>query len=283
MEIDNVAILLATFNGGKYLGEQIESIINQSYKKWHLFIHDDGSTDNTLNIVKYYCQEDNRIMIFDDENLHLGPFKGYMKMLSEITAPLYMFCDQDDIWSNTKIEDSIDSYKLCLKDNPNSAIIVHTDVTVVDEKLNILALSHWRDTNIVPNKLKSYHYLALCDYVQGNTMLLNNEAKALSLPAPDYVDLHHDWWIATRVIRNGGIIETLDKTTVLYRQHDDNVCGFRYGKQNRIINRLFHIKEVFISLLSNYKMVKRDGFGGFGLYLWVKFKLILHMHLKSNY
>ena len=103
---DKIDILMATYNGEKYIVEQIDSIINQTYKNWNLLIRDDNSTDRTLEIIKNYQKKDARIRILDNNKVNLGIVKNFEKLLKISESELIMFSDQDDIWKKGKIKTS---------------------------------------------------------------------------------------------------------------------------------------------------------------------------------
>ena len=99
-----IEILMATYNGEKYIGEQINSIINQTYTNWNLLIRDDGSKDKTLNIIKKYEKMDNRIILIRDNKDNLGFVKNFEELLKISSSELIMFSDQDDVWKKDKIK-----------------------------------------------------------------------------------------------------------------------------------------------------------------------------------
>lgn len=100
-----VAILMSTYNGEKYLDAQIKSIINQTNPHWHLYIRDDGSRDRTPQIIQKYVRQDNRISWLNpDHVVNRGVTRSFMELLQQTTADFYMFCDQDDVWLPNKIQ-----------------------------------------------------------------------------------------------------------------------------------------------------------------------------------
>ncbi|MHB9334492.1 glycosyltransferase, partial [Fusobacterium polymorphum] len=99
-----IEILMATYNGEKYVGEQIDSIIHQTYKNWKLLIRDDNSTDKTLEILKEYEKKDKRIKIIEDKKGNLGFVKNFEELLNNSKEDWVMFSDQDDYWLENKIE-----------------------------------------------------------------------------------------------------------------------------------------------------------------------------------
>ena len=107
MERNNykIAVLLATYNGGKYIWEQLESLFQQSCKQFHLYVRDDGSSDDTMKIVEQFHEMfPDRVTILKDSQKHRGAAKSFMYLLENVDSEYYMFCDQDDIWLPEKIE-----------------------------------------------------------------------------------------------------------------------------------------------------------------------------------
>ena len=108
--MEKVDILLATYNGAKYLEDQLNSILSQTYSDFRLLISDDSSTDNTKEILEKYKEKDERITVFYQEN-NLGVIKNFEFLLKKVENEYYMFSDQDDIWKENKIEKSIQKIK----------------------------------------------------------------------------------------------------------------------------------------------------------------------------
>jgi len=108
----DIDILLSTYNGEQYLRNQIESIINQTYKNWRLLIRDDGSQDKTIEILEYYLRKHkDKIVLIEDGQKHLGASKSFFRLLGYSDAKYIMFCDQDDVWLPYKIEKTYNKMK----------------------------------------------------------------------------------------------------------------------------------------------------------------------------
>jgi len=272
--VKNIAILMASFNGEEYIREQIDSIVRQTYKCWDLYVRDDGSNDATIEIIKSYEQDYPNIHFVDDKVKHVGAKNSFIRLLSSIDSELYMFCDQDDVWLPTKIEHSVELLEATEREYPDSPIVVHSDVTVVNDHLNILSQSYWKSAHVKPERYKSYNYLAIFCCVQGTTMLFNRRAKNMCYPLAEDIRMH-DFWVATRVIRNGGKIVSLYEQTVLYRQHSNNVYGVSFGDSLKLYNKLRNIKEVFKVNADKYRYLRKDGYGGVLKYLWYRTKIFI--------
>lgn len=226
---DNIQIdiLLATYNGEKYLKCQLDSILNQTHKNIRLLINDDCSTDNTRAILKEYEEKDNRIKVKYNEK-NLGYVKNFEDLLKRVENKYFALSDQDDFWKEEKIEKSLN--KLLEED----ADLVFTDLEPVDEKLNTITPSMVRfmqmDKNI--KKHQDYKLVFLRNCVTGCTILSKKELINKYIPIPTKKPMVHDWWMAL-IISQIGKITFLDEPTIKYRQHGNNQLGI-YGMKNYI-------------------------------------------------
>lgn len=250
-----VAILLSTYNGEKYLESQIDSICNQTFKDWELYIRDDGSTDETIAIIENYSIKHDKIFFINDELSNLGPACSFLKLLKEIDSDYYMFCDQDDIWLPNKIEMMIDKIKNLELTNRDKPILICSDLTVVDNNLKVINDSFWNYSNITP-KIIIQKYICVSNCVTGCTTLFNNLTKNFSLGfSSSTVITMHDYWVALCVFSNDGIIYPMEEKTVLYRQHNNNVYGAVYSAKDNFLKRLLLIRKNYHYNLNLFKMV----------------------------
>lgn len=222
-----VDVLLATYNGEKYLKCQLDSILNQTHKNIRLLINDDCSTDNTRVILKEYEEKDDRIKVKYNEK-NLGYVKNFEDLLKRVENKYFALSDQDDFWKEEKIEKSLN--KLLEED----ADLVFTDLEPVDEKLNTITPSMVRfmqmDKNI--KKHQDYKLVFLRNCVTGCTILSKKELINKYIPIPTKKPMVHDWWMAL-IISQIGKITFLDESTIKYRQHGNNQLGI-YGMKNYI-------------------------------------------------
>jgi glycosyltransferase involved in cell wall biosynthesis len=255
--MDNtIAILLSTYNSEKYLCEQIDSILNQSYKEWMLYIRDDGSTDGTLNIVKKYCSRHSNIVLCESGNKNMGAKNSFFWLLEHVDAPYYMFCDHDDVWLPEKIQMTFSKMKDVEVKSSGKSIVIHTDLVVVNEKLEVINSSFWQYSKINPKYLSTFNFLASYNAITGCTMILNQRAKNLSFPLSDYA-LMHDSWIGLRVLNSGGIVDFVDKPTILYRQHTKNLMGAkRIGGIDYFLHKIRAVRGVWRANILTLRMVQ---------------------------
>lgn len=239
---EQIDVLLVTYNGEKYIKEQIESILNQTYKNIKLIISDDCSKDGTVEILKQYEEKDNRIKLYIQQE-NLGLVKNIEFLLNKVENELYMLADQDDFWLPQKIEKSIQKLK------QENADLVFGDLEVVDKDLKTIYPS-FGDFMLLNNKIHKYinsyrlNYLYNC--VTGCTLLSKKKFIEKILPLPKTSKyLIHDHWMALMVALNGKLTY-MDEKYIKYRQHGDNVVGTK--KISHKMDNLEEIRELFINV-----------------------------------
>lgn len=231
-----VEILLSTYNGGAYLKDLLESILSQSFGDWRLTVRDDGSTDDTVSILKSYARaHPGRITLVNGSRKRLGPCQSFAQLLTRSKAGYIMFCDQDDVWLPEKIELTLRAMKGLEERYEGFPLLVHTDMKVVDRELNVIAGSFWKYQHINPN-LKGFNNLLVFNNVTGCTMMMNGKLRDLALPVPKAAILH-DWWIAI-IASAFGRTEYIKTPTILYRQHGKNEAGAVKYSINYFASRL---------------------------------------------
>lgn len=242
MDNRKIDILIATYNGEKYLREQLDSILNQTYKNIRIVISDDCSKDNTVNILKEYKEKDDRIELYLHEK-NLGVVKNIEFMLSKVENDLYMLSDQDDVWLPEKVEKSVEKLE---KEN---ADLVFGDLEVVDEQLNTMYPS-FGDFMLLNEKIHKYintnkiNYLYNC--VTGCTVLSKKKFIDKIIPIPtESKYLIHDYWIGLILSLNGKLAY-MDEKYIKYRQHGNNQVGT--NKISHGFTKLEQVRELFINV-----------------------------------
>lgn len=227
-----VLILLSTYNGEKYLKEQLDSLFSQSYKNFEIIARDDVSIDKTVKILKSY-----NINILDSKK-NLGPKKSFAALLEyaleNTEAEYFIFCDQDDIWKKDKIEKTLNKMQSMEKTFSNIPLLVHTDLEVVDDRLNVLSDSFWKYEKKNPS-LNRLNRLLMQSTVTGCTMMINRKLAKISLPIPQKC-IMHDWWMSL-VATQFGQISFISDATILYRQHANNDTGSSKFDIQKIISK----------------------------------------------
>lgn len=246
---NTVAICMATYNGATYVKEQIESIEQQSYKNWVLFIRDDNSTDDTVYILNEKAKKNpEKIILIEDNDIQGGSskrnFAGILKWVSQnYNFNYFMFSDQDDFWLPQKVEMSVNKIKK-IEETYNGPVLVHTDLKVVDRNLNEIGSSFIKYRALNPN-VKDINHLLVQNNITGCTMCWNKKLNNILDISDDRVAMH-DWWMALAASCFGRI-EFISEPTILYRQHGNNVVGAtNVNSLSFIIKRLTgsaHVKE----------------------------------------
>lgn len=223
-----VAILMSTYNGEKYLKEQIDSILCQTYKDWKLYIRDDGSIDGTIDIALDYAKQYPGIITLEKGD-NIGCGYSFMHLLENVESDYFMFCDQDDVWKCDKIEKTLNEMHNMEKEYGNiTAIGVFTDLSVVDQNLEVKYESFWKSNKRNPEDAK-YLYRAIVNRQPflGCTMLMNRAVKEVVFPINDFIKKtgQHDNWVMF-ILSVKGKVGYVNEPLIYYRQHEGNVSGY---------------------------------------------------------
>ncbi len=223
-----IDILMATYNGGSFLSAQLCSIIGQSFDNWRLLIHDDGSSDNTIEILRHYASMDSRIVFIDDGVKCGGAAANFLYLTHFVEAPYFMFCDQDDIWFDNKIEVL---YKKICQEEQKIPIVVYSRSYVWMPSQGILGITGW---HVFPQRLE--HVICNNGGIQGCVAIANRKSLEFLVNYKGRVAMH-DHLLLLSAISFGRIIpESLP--LMLYRQHQGNVTGQSQDCQT-IVRRLW--------------------------------------------
>ncbi|MDN6589721.1 MAG: glycosyltransferase family 2 protein, partial [Lactococcus lactis] len=213
-----VNILMSTYNGEKFVADQIESIQKQTYTDWNLIIRDDGSIDRTCEIVDDFVSKDNRIKLIRAENV--GVIKSFHELVTDNNnADFYFFADQDDYWLPEKLSVMLEETK---KHDNSKPVMYYTDLKVTDRNLNVTSESMIRSQSDHANT-KLVQELTE-NTVTGGASMINHELAQLWQSTNDII--MHDWYLAIVAAALGELVY-IDQPTHLYRQHDSNVLGAR--------------------------------------------------------
>ena len=210
----SVAILLSTYNGEKYIQEQIDSLLAQTYKNIKIFVRDDGSTDNTINVLKKYG---NKITLINGKNV--GIIESFKKLLANSgTFDYYSFCDQDDIWEKNKIEIAIQKFNNCNCDIP---VLYASSYDVYDANMNFLYSAK--------NKKNISFVNSLFETISpGMTMVFNKNARDILLETLNKNCDLHDSWLYKVCAGLGKVIYDSEKS-VKYRRYEGTFTVTKNG------------------------------------------------------
>ena len=228
---DPVDILLATYNGENYLSEQIDSILAQSHSNIRILARDDGSIDNTKNILNEYQNKyPDKFQIIPSSGKNEGVARNFLTLISYADAQYIMFCDQDDYWLPEKIRKSLFELKKMESEfGKQTPLLIHTNLKVVDQNLRLIHPSFWDYSGIKP-KNTTLNRLLVQNVITGCTMIFNRYLANLCHTIPDNL-LMHDWWLGL-IASAIGEIRYVSEPTVFYRQHHKNIVGAKASINN---------------------------------------------------
>jgi hypothetical protein len=231
-EKTRIVILLPTYNGATYLEQQLDSLLAQSHENFVVVARDDGSTDSSVDLMQRYAEKfPEHFHVLSSDGANLGACGNFSFLMQYVLAnkPLLgldnaymMFCDQDDVWKPDKIEKNICAMQKQENLSPNTPVLVHSDLEVVDSDLHPLARSLFKYQRINPRR-KSVWRMLILNTVTGCTVMINEALATLASPIPNEAVMH-DWWVAL-VASGMGQVVTIDEALISYRQHDTNTVG----------------------------------------------------------
>jgi rhamnosyltransferase len=222
-----VDIVCAVYNGARFLPELLASIRRQTVSEWTLWVCDDHSTDESATLLRQAAAADHRVRVLEPATANLGATASFGRLLSNVPAdsPYVMFADQDDVWQPDKIERTLAAMRAAESREPaDTPMLVHTDLTVVDEQLRVIHRSFWEFAGIDPDGT-TLRRIIVRNVATGAATMVNGALRKLADSIPPDAVLH-DWWCACVAAAFGRIV-SVREPTILYRQHGTNVVGAR--------------------------------------------------------
>lgn len=225
-----VSVLLASYNGEKYIRDQLESILNQTFSDLSIVISDDLSTDGTPAVIREYEERyPGRIRSLRNSERSGSAQNNFFRLLTSVSDEYVMLCDQDDVWILDKVEVTLREMKrLEAEWGAEIPLLVHGDLSVTDKMGCILHESMAKYQKIAIHDNRFSHYLVE-NNITGNTVMVNMAFLQLLAHIPEECVMH-DWWLGL-LASCFGRISYLDRPLVLYRQHGDNQVGSKSGKE----------------------------------------------------
>lgn len=262
-----VCILISTYNGQKFLVEQLDSLIKQDYKNIKIIIRDDGSKDETVNILLAYKNKYSNIELVTGSNV--GVVASFFELLKHVPpeAGYTAFCDQDDVWDPGKVSRAVSQLSQSNNEIPS---LYCSRLKVVDASLNFLF-----DTAL-PKRELNFENAIIENFAIGCTIMFNRVARELlvnNLPDDKKVVMH-DWWCYLVIAALGTVI--YDKEAYIkHRQHDTNTNGMKKsikhllrklkraasgGYRLKFHNQLMEFKRIFAPRLPTNQLTLLDEF-----------------------
>lgn len=228
------SVILCTYNGEKYIKEQIESILNQSVMVDEIIISDDFSNDNTIDIIKKIFMESDVDIKININNDNLGFKKNFYNAMKLCSGDVIFFSDQDDVWMNNKVEKIMNTFE-----KNTSALLVFSNAEVTDQNLNLnsyLLDDVYFDDSIMENSLTQLKFLLADNFITGATMAIKRDLIEKAMPFG--MEWPHDYWLGVVAAMNNGLYVIKDPL-IKYRQHTDNAIGINQRININLLKKMF--------------------------------------------
>ena len=241
-----VDILMATYNGEAFLEEQVQSIINQTYREWRLLVHDDGSTDKTMEILHRLAEEDERVVVIEDGVQRLGVARNFIHLVKQSAAAYCMFCDQDDVWLPHKVEKMVHAIEQYNQGIPQvvyaNAFLWSPDRGIISDK----------NTLTYPTTLRQT--LFLNTGIQGAAAIFNRSMCEVIEQPLSYYAMHDHVLLLAGICF--GEVHYLHESLMYYRQHENNLTGNAPGSIAKKITLMWQNRNVPLVSREHYNGLK---------------------------
>lgn len=233
--------MLPVFNGERFLPQQLDSLLDQTYQDWICVIRDDGSTDRSSAVIEAYSKSyPGKFLVVNDEYGNVGTVQCLNLIANHVKTPLFALCDQDDVWVREKLAIAVEAYSAHI-DGSSHPLLIYSDLQVVDETLQVLRPSFLKALGV--DARGAFDCLPVMNKIAGCSMLGNRQLLQLAFPVPRCAPMH-DYWLGI-VAKYSGNALPIEQALVLYRQHGANQLGA--GKQSsvavRLLRRLGDLRE----------------------------------------
>lgn len=230
-----ISVCMPTYNGEKYIKEQLDSILSQISVDDEVIISDDSSTDKTLEIIKSY--NDSRLKVLENNHFK-SPIYNLENALKQAKGDYIFLADQDDVWYSNKVEKLL----LCLTDYDcvvSDATVVNSDMTVIHE--SFMDINHSRK-GFVNNLIKN-GFLGCC-------MAFSSSLLKIVLPFPKNIPMH-DSWIGLNATLKGKVL-FLDEPLIYYRRHESNASCSSEKSKNTLSTKIKHRYNLFVETMKRF-------------------------------
>lgn len=232
-----LSVAVCTYNGEKFIKEQLESILNQTIAIDEIIICDDGSNDKTIQIIELLkLKYPNKISLFKNQ-VTLGSNKNFEKAITICSGDYIFLSDQDDIWKNNKAEKIIN----CFETNPSLEGVFSNGDLINDKSENFTKISLWNSVYFMEDQLKKTIDLFCLigsnrNMVTGAALCFKKEVKNLILPIPHGKKFSHDEWISIIIASQNKLGYVTDKL-ISYRIHSEQQIGVKCSFQKNIVKK----------------------------------------------
>lgn len=214
---NTIAIVLSTYNGAKYIAEQLDAVLSQTHTDWRCYMRDDGSKDNTADILKEYAKKDSRFIYLDDQKSNMGYNATYYYLFGLVNENYIAACDQDDVWHSNKLAVNLQQMQ-AIETSQKIPALVHSDSFFVDSDLKVI-----REYFIGKRGLKpGLRGTLFANSAQGGSMLLNKSLRNVALTVPPVLPCDYHLALIADMI---GARKFIPERLLKYRQHSASIIA----------------------------------------------------------
>ena len=263
-----ISVLLATYNGESHLREQLDSILGQTGPEFSIYISDDGSTDSTPRLLQDFAEQyPSKIHLLAPNAYEHGAASNFLNLLQNVDSDLYLFADQDDIWTSDHIQSLYEKYQSLNNFEKSRPALVFSDMKIIHANGRFAAES-FLDEEHLPSDVQKSHFYFVQNNVSGCVSLFNQALKKYVLKDPDLLRKNlskvpmHDFFLSTTTAFFGKIL-FVKKALSLYRMHENNTLGVqnvtsgdhilkRLKQQSADMNRAMQYAGFFADYFKEY-------------------------------
>lgn len=256
-----VSVAMCTFNGEKFIEEQLDSILNQTLKVDEIVVCDDGSTDATIEILNKYSKKYSNVFHIHQNKINLRSVKNFEKAISICSGDIIFLSDQDDVWMQNKVE----NFLIYFKENPTIKAIASNGYCINEKSVKQEKYSVWDAPQFLKEKNIDFNYFSIIsragNIATGASMAFKSEILNKILPFPVVQNFHHDEWIALITSRNNEFV-MLPEKYFSYRIHNNQQVGGVFfdktEKEKRNLIQQYHLNDTNLNFTNLKRRLKRQ-------------------------
>lgn len=275
-----ISVAICTYNGEKYLNEQIDSILNQTLAVNEIIVCDDQSTDTTISILNTYADKNPELFKIYSNEVNLRSVKNFEKAITLCTGDIIFLSDQDDAWAKDKVAKCVAYFE----ENPKIQVIATNGYCIDENSVQSEKYAVWDVPHFLKEKNIPFDYFTMITYISniatGASMAFKKEILKDVLPFPIMPNFHHDEWIAIVSAKNQ-TFEMLNEKYFYYRIHSNQQVGGVFFEKNdktkKMLTDIFNIYQKNISFSNYKKRIKKL------IFAYHRNKKLLNLDTKYRY
>ena len=229
-----IEVVMATFNGARWLPDQLASIRAQSLRADRILVRDDGSSDATCHVLEHAAADGLPIKVLPAHEGHMGAVASFGCLLGQTQANYVLLADQDDLWHPQRVRRMVAAVQEAERSTPARPVLAFSSVKLMDDAGKVLDRDLWRFRRMDSSKMCDFPTCYQTGGIPGCAMLLNRALIDKALPIPRQA-LMHDFWLHLVAAAFGRVIHVQEAWTY-YRLHDSNAVGLLDSSPRALLN-----------------------------------------------